>query len=184
MRGQVTDRGCKEHTLTRTVRLLSISALVYLTQVFDAHAHLYCKRIEQLPTVSDGRTLGLLEAYVKSLDTRPFQIRQLTSRFVMVLPDDENCKVSRCYYRLLDLKDGEIKETFSFHGTGVIWYVSSPAMVRIEYFQDYYESYSLETSPGTYIGVGLPRTAKAVHVEVVPAEEVKSLPKPCRTDSK
>jgi hypothetical protein len=173
----------KRHEQRRIIGLFSVSALAYLTQVFDVSAGFYCERIEQLPAASDSRTAGLLEQYARELaGPKRFQIKQLTSRFFLVMPDDENCRVVPCYYRLLDVKDGEVKERFSFHGTGAIWYFSSPAEVRIEDFQDYFSSYGLETSAKTHIRVLLPRTAQAVVVEAVPPDEL--LPNSCRTESR
>jgi hypothetical protein len=152
---------------------------------------LYCKRIEQLPEVSDGATLRLLEAHIKTFDSpKPLMIREIdralisqnSRRFFVILPDDENCKSSGCYYRLLELKDGLIKETFSFHGTGVVWY-HSPVAVRVEYFQDDYERLDLETSSQTYIRLGLPRRGNSVFVAALSAEQAR-LPRTCGTGSK
>src|SRR5215467_16298919 len=126
-------------------------------------AGFYCDRIERLPAVSDHRTLSLLEPYVTALDsTKPFQMKHLTSRFILVMPDDADCRVAHCYYRLLEVKDGEVRERFGFRGTGVIWNCSTPAEVRIEDFQDYFSNYGLETSAGRHIGLFLPRTAQEV----------------------
>jgi len=174
-------RGLKEQRPRRTVRLFSISMLAYLAQVPNVDASFYCNRIERLPAVSEHRTLDLLEPYVRALGgPKPFQMKHLTSRFVLVMPDYANCRVAGCYYRLLDVKDGEVRERFSFRGTGLVWYFSTPAEVRIEEFQDYFSNYGLETSAGTHIGVLLPRTAQEVLVEAVPADAV--FPRICRTE--
>jgi hypothetical protein len=176
-------RGRKEQKLGRMVWLFSIFTLAYLTQVQSVDAGFYCDRIEQLPAVSDNRILGLLEPYAMALaGPKPFQIKHLTSRFFLVMPEDANCRVVGCYYRLLDVKGGEVNERFSFHGTGVIWYYSTPAEVRIEDFQDHYSNYGFETSTRTHIGVLLPRTAQAVLVEAVPPDAL--FPRLCRTESR
>jgi len=176
-------RGVKELKPRRIIRLFLVSMLAYLAQVVGVDASFYCDRIERLPAVSDHRTLSLLEPYVTALDsTKPFQMKHLTSRFILVMPDDADCRVARCYYRLLDVKDGEVRERFSFRGTGVIWYFSTPAEVRIEDFQDYFSNYGLETSAGRHIGIFLPRTAQEVLVEAVPADAV--LPRICTTQSR
>src|SRR5689334_4618309 len=108
------------------VRLISTVALLYVVQVVGVHASLGCIRIEQLPAVSDGTTLRLLEAYLRELDgSKPVLVRRMFSRlartidrhFFWVMPDNENCKSSGCYYRLLDLLKGVVRETFSFKGT-------------------------------------------------------------------
>src|ERR1700704_4746481 len=155
------------HTRTTPMRmmlLVPICALLFMAQVLGAHASLLCMRIEQLPQVSDAETLGILEAYISAFNSsKPLLIREidraLTSqnsrRFFVILPNEENCKDAGCYYRLLESKDGVIKETFTFHGTGVFWYYS-PVAVRVEYFKDDYEILDLETSTQTYIRLGLP----------------------------
>ena len=187
---QEVRRACKGQKLMRTVWLLSISTLIYVAQVVGAHASLFCKRIEQLPQVSDGATLRLLEAHIKTFDSpKPLLFREIVRalipqdgrRFFVIAPDDENCKSSGCYYRLLELKDGVIKETFSFHGTGVVWY-HSPVTERIEYFQDNYEMLDLETSGRTYIRLGLPRKENSVFVAALP--EQAKLPKTCEAESR
>jgi len=132
-----------------------------------------CKRIEQLPTVSDSRTLGLLEAYGKvSGGSKPLLIRQFDSRFFMAFPADQDCKNSACYYRLLDLKDGEIKERFSFQGTGVILIFFSSS-VQIDQFQDRFFTIALETSAQTHIAVQLPFTGDTVLVSAWAPQQIK-----------
>jgi hypothetical protein len=171
--------------------LLPISTLLFLAQVFSAHASLFCMRLEQLSEVSDVETLRLLEAHISAFNSsKPLLIREIdralisqnSRRFFMILPDEENCKSSGCYYRLLELKDGVIKETFSFHGTGVFWYYS-PVAVRVEYFQDDFEILDLETSTQTYIRLGLPRKGNSVYLAALSAEQAK-LPRTCGTGSK
>jgi hypothetical protein len=132
-----------------------------------------CKRIEQLPTVSDSRTLGLLEAYKKmSGGSNPLLIRQLDSRFFMAFPADQDCKNSACYYRLLNLKDGEINERFSFLGTGVILLFFS-SNVQIAHFQDRFSTIALETSVQTHIMVELPFTGNTVLVSARAPQKIK-----------
>ena len=174
--GHDRQNSSKQLKLKRLVRLFSIFTVASLAQVQSVSARFYCNRIEQLlPAVSDNRTLGILEPYLRALPgPKPFQIRHLTSRFLLVTPEDANCNVAGCYYRLLDVKDGEVKERFTFRGTGVIWYYSTPMEVRIEEFQDYYSNYGFETSARTNIRVLLPRTAQAVLVEAVSPDEVFS----------
>jgi hypothetical protein len=166
------------------VQLFSLLTIASLAQVQSVSASFYCNRIEQLlPTVSDNRTLGILEPYLRALaGPKSFQIRHLTSRFLLVTLEDANCTVAGCYYRVLDVKDGEVKERFAFRGTGVIWYYATPMEVRIEEFQDYYSNYGFETSARTNIRVLLPRTAQAVLVEAVSPDEV--FPRICRTESR
>lgn len=176
-------RGLKKQKPRKMFRLFSISVLAYLAQVAGVDASFVCDRIERLLVVSDPRTLSLLEPYVRAFaGPKTFQVRHLSSRFFLVMPDDANCKVAGCYYRLLDLKDGEVRERFSFRGTGVIWYFTTPAEVRIEDFQDYYSNYGFETSARTHISLLLPRTAQEVLVGAVPADEV--FPRICTTESR
>jgi len=176
-------RDVKKHKLQEAVRLISISALAYLAQFWSAEASFYCQKIEQLPTVTDERVLGRLQIYVTSLSgVKPFQIKQLTSRFFLVIPEGENCKVAACYYRLLDSKDIEAKERFSFRGRGTFWFYSTPAEVRIEEYGDYYTEYGFETSTRAHVRVLLPRTAETVVVNGVSPDEV--LPKACGDQSR
>src|SRR5262245_21328105 len=169
-----------EHKLRRIIRMFSVSALAYLAQVIGVSASFYCDRIEKFPAPSDSLTAGLLEQYARGLAaSKPFQFKQLTSRFFLAMPDDENCKVASCYYRLLDVKDGEVKERFSFQGTGAIWYFTTPAEVRIEEFQDYFSYYGFETRARTHIRVFLPHTAQPVIVDGVRSDE--RLPNSCTT---
>jgi hypothetical protein len=157
---------------------------LYVAQAFGAHASMTCKRIEQLPAVSDPRTQEQVEAYVRALPgVKTFQIKQINSRFFVVAPDEESCKNVHCYYRLLDTKNG-IKEVFGFRGTGVIWLILSPVEVPVDFFQDDYSRIGFETPEKTYIGVALPHSGNAVIVEGVPADQLKLLPQSCRTGSK
>src|SRR5262245_55814531 len=88
------------------------------------------------PGSSNERTLDALNAYARpSGGSMPLQMRQLDNRFLMALPADQDCKSFGCYYRLLDLKDSEVKERFSFRGTGVILFFYS-STAHIEQFQD------------------------------------------------
>ena len=75
------------------------------------------------PGIADGSTV---------IGPKTFQIRQLTSRYLVVAPGEDSCKSSACYYRLLDLKEGAVKEDFSFRGTGVIWFILSRTEVRLD----------------------------------------------------
>jgi hypothetical protein len=70
-------------------------------------------------------------------------IRQLDNRFFFAFPADHDCKTSSCYIRLLDAKDGQMNERFSFSGTGVILLFSDGAL--IEHFQDRFFKIGLET---------------------------------------
>jgi hypothetical protein len=168
------------------VRLISTVALLYVVQVVGVHASARCMRMEQLPAVSDRATLGLLEAYLRELDgSKPVLVRQMFNRlirtidrhFFWVIPDNENCKSSGCYYRLLDLHNGAVKETFSFKGTGVLWYYD-PVSNYIDYFQDYYQTFDVETSTQSYISIGLPKGGNPVYVGSAEAAQAH-LPKTC-----
>jgi hypothetical protein len=143
-------------------------------------------RIEQLPAVSDRATLGLLEAYLRELDvSKPVLVRQMFNRltktidrhFFWVIPNDENCKSSGCYYRLLDLHNGVVRETFSFKGTGVLWSYDEVSNY-IDYFQDYYQTFDVETSTQSYISIGLPEGRNPVYVGAAGSEQ-SHLPKTC-----
>jgi hypothetical protein len=169
------------------VRLISTVALLCVVEVVGVHARgVRCMRIEQLPAVSDRAALGLLEAYLRELDgSKPVLVRQMFSRlirtidrhFFWVIPDNENCKSSGCYYRLLDLHNGVVREAFSFKGTGVLWYYDQVS-TYIDYFQDYYQTFDVETSTQSYISIGLPGGRNPVYVGVAEAAKVH-LPKTC-----
>ena len=160
----------------RMVRLISTVALLCIVQVVGVHARdVLCERIEQLPAVSDRATLGLLEAYLREqYGSKPFLVRKILSgsigtidrHFFMVMPDNENCKSSGCYYRLLDLRNGVARETFSFKGTGMLVFYDQISYY-IDYFQDDYERFDVETSAQSYISIGLPRGRNPVVVEAV-----------------
>jgi hypothetical protein len=169
----------------RMVRLISTVALLCVVQVVGVHARgVRCMRIEQLPAVSDRATLGLLEAYLRERDgSKPVLIRQMFSRlirtidrhFFWVMPENANCKSSACYYRLLDLHNGVVRETFSFRGTGALWYFDEVSQY-IDYFQDYYQMFSVETSTQSHIQIGLPSGRNPVHVG---AGGLEYLPETC-----
>ena len=162
----------------RMVRLISTVALLCIVQVVGVHARgVLCMRIEQLPAVSDGATLGLLEAYLRELyGSKPFLVREIITgsirtidrHFFIVMPDNENCKSSGCYYGLLDLHNGVVRETFSFKGTGLLVFYDEISYY-IDYFQDRYASFDVETSAQSYISIGLPRGRNPVVVEAVRA---------------
>jgi hypothetical protein len=159
--------------MSKWLRLFSISTLAYLAQVFGVDASMGCKRIEELPTVSDERTLGLLNAYGETRGgSKPLLMRPFDDRFFIAFPAGQDCKSSGCYYRLLDLKDGEIRERFSFQGTGVILFFYS-STVHIEHFQDRFFTIALETSPQTHIVVQLPFRSNTVLVSVRAPQQIR-----------
>ena len=165
-------------------RLLLTTFMANLSHATAAQASMNCKRIEQLPPVEDNYTLQQIEGYVRALPgITTFLVRQLSSRFFVVAPDDETCKKTHCYHRLLDTRGG-IKEVLGLRGTGVMWLVLSPTEVPVPFFQDEYSRIGFETLDKTYIGVGLPRSGATVIVEAVPPDELKVLPQACRTGSK
>jgi hypothetical protein len=146
----------RAQTLKRVLLLLSTSTLLHLAQVVCAYASISCQRIEQLPGVSDTRTLKLLDAYAKVLaPSKAILIKQIDDRFLLAFPDDHKCKKKLCHYRLLDSKNHEIQERFVFQGTGFIFFLLSSTR-NIDDFQDRFHTIVLETSPQTYIEVDLP----------------------------
>jgi hypothetical protein len=159
-----------QRTPMRTVALCVVSVLAYFVQVVGAHASMMCKRIEQLPPVSDIQAARAMDAYLKPLGGPDLLVKEFTGRFFFALPDKQDCKASLCYYRLLDYKDGTVRERLSFPGTGAMLIFVSPADVRIEPLDDRFATIALETSAGTHLLVGLPRTGNTVLVEARPQE--------------
>ena len=120
------------------MRLLLMSALGYIAQTFSVQAHVMCKRIEQLPIVSDEQTLSLFETYIKDFaSSQALLLRQIDKRFhIAARPGDENCgKDSTCYYRFLDFHKGEFAEKFASSGTG--WILLFSNGMYHPYFQDH-----------------------------------------------
>jgi hypothetical protein len=146
--------------------------LGYLAQVFDAHASMMCKRIEQLDAVSDKQSIELLKAYGQALkSSKPIQFSQHHRFFFMMFATDEDCRSSSCFYRLLELKDGVVRERFTFQGTGAILLFSAGEYWEI--FQDHYWSVALETSPQAHLWVSLPLKGDTILVKAGTLQQVR-----------
>jgi hypothetical protein len=169
--------------LPQQVRYLPLIfiASVFLTVASIAQASMTCTRIDDFPVVSDPLTQGQLQAHVKTLPgLGNYEIRGINSRFFIVSSEDEKCKeTSRCYYRLLDLRNGAVKDVFAFQGSGRVWMILSPTAIWSEFLQDDYSDMAFETRENTYLEVKLPRLGNTVFLVPQTPEDIRMLQRIC-----
>lgn len=136
----------------------SFVAVVYLTAVSVAHATQTCWRFDQLDRISDLSAKEKLEAHVKALPGLGSpEIRVIDQHYFMVQAAGKFCKeVPRCENRLLQLRDGVVRNVFAFRGTGAVWRLLSPLGAWLEERQDDYSAWAFETIDSTFIRVDLP----------------------------
>jgi hypothetical protein len=108
--------------LTKLVRcLLAIFvASGSATAASNAHASMACFLLDDFPNVLDPLVREQLETHVKALPgLKDYQIKDIDGRFFIVMADDGYCKEGpRCEHRLLDLRNGVVKNVFGFRGKG------------------------------------------------------------------
>jgi hypothetical protein len=177
----------KRRSLPKMVRFLPVIFIVsgFLTVASIAHASMTCTWIDEFPVVSDPLAREQLEAHVRALPgLKDYQIRQIDSRFFIV-SDEGKCKeASRCYHRLLDLRNGVVKNVLVFRGAGRVWMMLSPTAVWLEPLEDDYSNMAFATPENVYITVQLPRRSNTVLVDASPLEETKMLQRLCGAPSK
>jgi hypothetical protein len=141
-----------------------VSIFVMITSV--AHATITCTKVDEFPVASDPTIRKQLETHLETVPgLGDYQIRQIDSRFFVVASEDEKCKDSSlCYYRLLDLRNGAVRDVIAFQGTGRVWMVLSPTATRWELLQDDYSDFAFETRDSTYLGLKLPSWGNTVFV--------------------
>ena len=102
---------------------------------------------------------GQLEAHVKALPgLKNYEIRGLEWHYFMVHAEGKFCKeVPRCEHRLLELRDGVVRNVFAFRGTGALWKLLSPLGGWLDQLQDDYSAWAFETTESTFIRLDLPR---------------------------
>jgi hypothetical protein len=170
-------------SLPKTVRYLSVIfvASCFATAASIAHASMTCWRLEDLPVVSDPLVREQLEIHVSALPgLKNYEIRDIDGRFSMVLSDDGFCKeIPCCDQRLLDSRNGLVKDVFGFRGTGRVWRLLSPLGYWREQFQDEYSIWAFATTDNTFIGVQLPRFRDTVFIDAPTPEQTKWLGAVC-----
>ena len=175
-------------SLSKLVRFLSIISIVSVcvTTASFVHASMTCTNVDKFPTISDPLIHEQLQAYVKTLPgLGSFQIGRIDSRFFIVSSEDEKCKeASRCYYRLLDLRNGAVKDVFAFQGSGKILMILSPVALWSEPLQDDYSEMAFETRENTYLTIKLPRWGNTVLVVPESSEEIRMAQRICGAHSK
>lgn len=142
-----------------------------------AHATMTCWRFDELDRVSDLSAQEKLETHAKALPglEKP-EIRHLEGHYFMVQGAGKFCKeVLRCEHRLLDLRDGVVRNVFAFRGTGMIWVLLSPIGAWIDYLQDDYSTWAFETTENTYVRVDLPKFRDMVVISSPGPVEMKTL---------
>jgi hypothetical protein len=130
-----------------------------LVTVSAANATMTCTWLDEFPVISDPSIQQKLEAHVRALPgLKNYKIRLLQGRYFLVQAEGKFCKdVPHCEYRLLELRDGVVRNIFAFEGTGMIWREWSPLSFRVENLEDDYSAWAFETTEDTYIRVDLPR---------------------------
>ncbi len=145
----------------RIVRHLQLpfALLAYLIAASMAHATMTCSWLDEFSGgVPDPSVQEKLEAHVKALPgLENYKIVQLEEHYFMVEAAGKFCKeVPRCEHRLLELRDGVVRNVFAFEGTGKVWRLWSPISFPIENLKDDYSAWAFETTVNTYIRVDLP----------------------------
>jgi len=173
-------------SLQRSIWKGSITLSVLVAIISSAQATMSCTRVEQFPIVSDPLIQEQLKVHLKALPRfQKSEVRQINSRFFVVISDDSECGTeSRCYHQLLDIANGAVKDVFAFRGTGMVWMLHSPVAVWSEFFRDDYSTMAFQTPDNTYIQVQLPRFGNTVLVTAPSSEETRMLQRLCGTNSK
>jgi hypothetical protein len=170
-------------SLPKMFRYLSIAFLMsgFMTIASLAHASMICTWVDEFPVVSDPSAQERLEAHVRALPgLKNYEIRDIDGRFFIVLADDGYCKeIPRCDNRLLDLRNGVVKDVFAFRGTGKVWRLMSPLTIWLERLQDEYSFRAFATTENTFIGVQLPRFRDTVFIDAPSPEQMKVLRAAC-----
>lgn len=170
--------------MVRYLRAIFIAS-VFTTAASMAHASMTCTWIDEFPVVSKSPIREQLEMHVRALPAlKDYQIRQINSRFFIV-SDEGKCKeTSRCYHRLLDLRNGVVKDVLVFRGAGRVWMMLSPTAVWLEPLQDDYSNMAFATPENAYITVQLPIWGDTVLIDASPLEETKMFQRLCGAPSK
>ena len=153
------------------------AALAYLTTASFAHATMTCTLFGELPSVLDASAKERLETHVRALPgLKNYEIRLLQDHYFLVQAEGKFCKdVPRCEHRLLELRDGVVRNVFAFEGTGMVWQLWSPLNFWVENLQDNYSVLAFETTENTYIHVELPRFRDMIVIGSPGAVEMQTL---------
>jgi hypothetical protein len=137
---------------------VTLAVLVYLTSASVAHATMTCTWFDELSSVLDPSSKEPLEAHVRTLPgLKNYEIRFLQDHYFLVQAEGKFCKdIPRCEHRLLELRDGVVRNVFAFEGTGMVWRLWSPLRFLVENLEDYYAAWAFKTTESTYIRVDLP----------------------------
>jgi hypothetical protein len=155
--------------------VLCLSIFLVLA-VPPSHASMTCKRIEQLPSVSDSQIAEKIATFARtSFPSQTLDISSLDRRHYILRPRDNNCRSSSCYYHLVPLNDGAPIDVFSFRGTGIIWVILSPINMYFDAFNDRYSIVAVETANKGLINIALPLERNAVVIETLSDEETNIL---------
>jgi hypothetical protein len=183
LRVKTREVALKFASLLKMLRYLQIIFIASgtVTVASIAHASMTCMRIDEFPVASDPLAREQLEAHVRALPgLKKYEIRDIDGRFFMVLADDGYCKeIPRCVHRLLDLRNGSVKDVFAFRGTGRAWRLMSPITIWLELLQDEYSTWAFATTDNTFIGVQLPRFRDTVVIDSPPPGQTKWLQAAC-----
>jgi len=160
---------------------MAFAMLVYLTAASVAHATQTCWRFDQLYRVSDLLAQEKLEAHVKALPgLKNYDIRQLEGSYFIVQAEGKFCKdIPRCEHRLLELRDGVVRNVFAFQGTGAVWTLLSPLGAWLDDLQDDYSAWAFETIDNTFIRVDLPSYRDMIVIFSPTPERTKSYKDTC-----
>jgi hypothetical protein len=165
--------------LAKLVRcLLAISiASGSATAASIARASMTCIPFDEFPAVSDPSIRDQLETHVRGLPgLKNPRIRSLDRRFFIVTAEGRFCKdIPRCEHRLLDLRNGVVRDVFAFRGTGITWVLGSPQGLWMEDLQDEYSFWAFVTTEHTFISVDLPRSGDMVVIDSPGPETLKTL---------
>jgi hypothetical protein len=169
----------KSTPLLKMVRYLPVIFIVsaFATIASVAQASMTCARFDEFSAVSDPSIREQLETHVRALPRlKNYKIRSLDGRFFIVTSEGRFCKdIPRCEHRLLDLRNGVVRDVFAFRGTGTTWILGTPPSAWVEDLQDEYSAWAFVTTEYTFIRVDLPRSGDMIVVDSPGPEEVKTL---------
>ena len=171
--------------LIRRLRIIFIVS-AFVTRATVAQASQTCTWIDNF-TVSSGPPIQeQIHAHAKAIPgLESYQIRQINSRFFIVSSGEEKCReASTCLYRLLDVRNGAVRDVFAFQGTGRVLLILSPLAFWWEPLQDEYSYMAFETIDNTYLEVKLPRFGNTVLVVPQSAEDIRMLQRICGANKK
>jgi hypothetical protein len=136
-----------------------------------ANATMACATLEQRSTASDPRKTKAIEDFsAANYGSRAIKAGKLAEQFYIARLEQPECRVSVCWYHLLQFNPQGLQEKFAFRATNAIWIVLSPTEFYLEEFKDHYSIVAVRTQDRAYLAFHLPRGSGPMLVEAWPAD--------------